>query len=157
MGARVSILIRPIGRVASTRKAPIDDGWDRVRSRILLDRRFPPSALRGLSAFSHVLVVFWMDRVDPGKVQRGLRRPRDNPRWPAVGVFAHRGKERPNPIGVTVCRILGIRGRVLRVAGLDAIEGTPVLDLKPWIRGFSARGAVREPRWAREIMRRYWQ
>jgi tRNA (adenine37-N6)-methyltransferase len=73
-----------------------------------------------------------------------------------VGIFAQRGKDRPNHIGATICRVLSVRGTVLEVAGLDAIDLTPVLDIKPVWRGFLPRGEVREPDWATELMREYW-
>ena len=72
------------------------------------------------------------------------------------GVFAQRAKGRPNRIGVTVCEILEVGGLTVKVRGLDAIDGTPVLDLKPLMAGFLPRGGVREPRWARELMAGYW-
>lgn len=149
--------MRPVGMVRSTRAAPTDDGWDAETARIELDaERFGPEALLGLDAFSHVEVLFVFDRVDEAGVQTGARHPRGNTAWPSVGIFAQRGKNRPNRIGVTICRLLGVEGTVLHLAGLDAIEGTPVLDIKPWIAGFGPRGAVREPDWAAELMRDYW-
>jgi len=73
-----------------------------------------------------------------------------------VGIFAQRGKNRPNRLGVSVCEITGVAGRNLHVRGLDAIDGTPVLDIKPVLSGFLPRGELREPAWAREIMKDYW-
>lgn len=90
------------------------------------------------------------------EVVPGSRHPRGNPNWPRVGIFAQRGKDRPNRLGVTVCRLLAIEGTVLKVKGLDAIDGTPVLDIKPYMQGFAPREAVREPSWAAELMRDYW-
>ena len=86
----------------------------------------------------------------------GARRPRGNPDWPLVGIFAQRGKNRPNRLGVTVCRIVSVEGLTLEVEGLDAIDGTPVLDIKPVMSGFQPRGDLREPDWARQIMAGYW-
>jgi tRNA-Thr(GGU) m(6)t(6)A37 methyltransferase TsaA len=152
-----TIVMRPVGVVRSTRATATDDFWDAETARIELDtERFGPEALRGLDAFSHVEIVFVFDRVDEAGVQTGARHPRGNPAWPSVGIFAQRGKNRPNRIGVTICRVLRVEGTVLHVAGLDAIEGTPVLDIKPWIAGFGPRGEVREPDWARELMQDYW-
>jgi tRNA (Thr-GGU) A37 N-methylase len=73
-----------------------------------------------------------------------------------VGIFARRGKDRPNRIGTTICRLLAVEGTKLRVEGLDAIDGTPVLDIKPYVSGFGPQGEVREPAWSREIMEEYW-
>jgi tRNA (Thr-GGU) A37 N-methylase len=84
------------------------------------------------------------------------RHPRGNADWPKVGIFAQRGKNRPNRLGVTVCSIIAVEGLDLVVEGLDAIDGTPVVDIKPVMRGFLPRGEVREPAWAAEIMAAYW-
>jgi tRNA (Thr-GGU) A37 N-methylase len=73
-----------------------------------------------------------------------------------IGIFAQRGKNRPNRTDVTVCKVVAVDGLNLEVEGLDAIDGTPVLDIKPYLTGFAPRGAVREPEWAGEIMREYW-
>ncbi len=87
----------PVGRVRSSRAEPIDDGWDCVEAVIDIDPvRFGPDALQGLDGFSHVHVVFVFDRVDPSSVEVGARRPRGNPSWPEVGIFAQRGKAEPN-------------------------------------------------------------
>ena len=73
-----------------------------------------------------------------------------------AGIFAQRAKNRPNRIGATVCRLLGVEGLSILVEGLDAIDGTPVLDIKPYMRGFAAQGTVRQPAWAEELMSAYW-
>jgi len=148
--------VKPIGKVRSSRGAVEDDHWDREEAFVELDERFTAEALMGLEAFSHVEVLYFMDRVEPGKVETGARHPRNNPNWPKVGIFAQRAKNRPNPIGVTVCRILRVEGRRLHVHGLDAVEGTPVLDVKPWVEEFGPRGEVRQPAWISELMRSYW-
>ena len=151
------ISLTPIGTVHSARDAAIDDDWDGVECRIELDgERFSPEALTGLDAFSHIDVIFCFDRVDEAAVNTGARHPRGRTDWPKVGIFAQRGKDRPNRLGLCVCQLLGIDGATLRVRGLDAIDGTPVLDIKPAMSGFAARGPFREPDWAREIMADYW-
>ena len=148
--------IESIGRVEATRKEAIDDDWGGMESTILLDPRFEEDALAGLESFSHVEVLFVFDRVDPAKIVSGARHPRNNKDWPAVGIFAQRGKNRPNRIGSTVCRVLRREGRRLVVAELDAIDGSPVIDLKPVMREFLPREAVRQPAWVGELMRAYW-
>ena len=74
----------------------------------------------------------------------------------AIGIFAQRGRGRPNRIGLSTCRLLGVDGTRVRVSGLDAIDGTPVLDIKPYMREFGPRGEVRQPHWADEIMGGYF-
>ena len=153
----MQISLSPIGVVHSSRSAVADDDWDREQAEIELDPRFDDEALAGLESFSHVEVIFYMDRVDPARVVSGARHPRNNPDWPAVGIFAQRGKNRPNQLGVTVCRVLEVRGRTLRVAGLDAVNGTPVLDIKPWVAEFGPRGELRQPEWMSALMLGYWR
>ncbi|MGA2485614.1 MAG: SAM-dependent methyltransferase [Roseiarcus sp.] len=148
--------LRPIGFVRGGRAEPIDDGWDAVTATIALTPEFGPEALAGLDGFSHVEVVFLFHRVAERAVVTDARRPRGRADWPKVGIFAQRGKDRPNRLGVTVCKLLGINGTTLNVAGLDAIDGTPILDIKPCMRGFLPRGDIREPDWARELMAGYW-
>lgn len=150
------VCLTPIAVVRGGRLAADDDEWGGVESTILLDERFPAAALTGLDEFSHVEVVFVFDRVDPATVQAGARRPRGNPAWPEVGIFAQRAKARPNRVGLTTCEIVAVEGREVRVRGLDAIDGTPVLDLKPFMEEFAPRSEVREPAWARELMQHYW-
>jgi tRNA-Thr(GGU) m(6)t(6)A37 methyltransferase TsaA len=148
----------PIGTVHSTRKDLADENWLREHASIDLDpAQFSPDALAGLSDFSHVEIVFFMDQTDPSKVERGARHPRDNSSWPRVGIFAQRGKDRPNHIGVTICRLKAVQGTTLVVEGLDALDGTPVLDIKPWLAEFGPRGATHEPTWVTELMHGYWE
>jgi len=146
---------RPIGVVRSTRSALVDDGWDAERASIELVAPYDERALRGLEEFSHVEVLYVLDRATFSE-DRVLRRPRGNPAWPEVGIFAQRAKDRPNPIGLCVCGLVGIRGSVLEVVGLDAVEGSPVLDLKPWVAEFGPRGPTSQPLWASELMSGYW-
>lgn len=152
----MTIVLETIGVVRSSRSAVVDDDWDRERARIELDVRFGPEAFAGLEAFSHVEVIFFMHLVEAEKIETGARRPRNNPEWPAVGIFAQRGKNRPNQIGTTICRVVRVDGRLLHVEGLDAVDGTPVLDIKPWVREFGPRGDVQQPSWMDVLMRRYW-
>jgi tRNA-Thr(GGU) m(6)t(6)A37 methyltransferase TsaA len=147
----------PIGHISSSRTEAIDDDWDSVSASITLDAaRFAPDALAGLDAFSHLEVVYLFDQVDPADVQTAARHPRGNHDWPKVGIFAQRAKMRPNRIGVTVCRLLAMNDLTLTVQGLDALDGTPVLDLKPYMVEFGPRGTVHQPDWSHELMAGYW-
>ncbi|HYD08454.1 MAG TPA: SAM-dependent methyltransferase [Acidimicrobiales bacterium] len=149
----------PIGHVRGGRAEVEDDEWGAVRARIELDLDVgvvTGDAVLGLEAFSHVEVLFVFDRVDPASVCRGARHPRDRADWPLVGILAQRAKDRPNRIGSTVCEVVAVGDGWLDVAGLDAVDGTPVLDVKPYLLGFAPRSAVREPAWATELMDGYW-
>ena len=151
-----ALRFEPVATVVGGRSEPVDDDWEGVEAIIRLDERFEPEALDGLEAFSHVEVVYVFDRVDPADVETGARHPRDNEAWPRVGIFAQRAKDRPNRIGVSICRLLRIEERDLHVAGLDAVDGTPVLDVKPVMAQFAPRGELRQPAWAHELMAGYW-
>ena len=149
------IPIRALGYVRGGRSSPEDDGWDGVEAKIELDpAQFGPEALDGLADFSHVEVLFHFHAGT--EEEKGARHPRGNAAWPKVGIFAQRGKDRPNRIGAAICALLSVSGTTLRVRGLDAIDGTPVIDIKPVMIGFLPRGDVREPPWAAELMRGYW-
>ncbi len=154
----VVIALESVGFVVGGRTEPIDDDWGAVEAVIRLDgARFGPDAVAGLEAFSHLVVVFQFHLVDPADVQSGARRPRGNPEWPAVGMFAQRARMRPNRLGVSTCRLTAVAGLDLHVRGLDAIEGSPVLDVKPFMREFEPPGAdVRQPTWSTELMRGYY-
>jgi tRNA (adenine37-N6)-methyltransferase len=152
-----AVTVTPIGHVRGGRREVVDDDWARVRAAIELDPdAVGPRATDGLETFSHLEVVFVFDRVDPTSVTTDARRPRGNPVWPEVGILAQRGKARPNRLGVSRCRLLDLHGLTLEVEGLDAVDGTPVLDVKPWMTGFAPQGEVVEPRWATELMVDYW-
>ena len=148
-------MVEPIGVVRGSRTEPADDGWDAESARIELLAPFDERALQGLASFSHCVVVFVFDRAAWDGVTMA-RRPRGNPDWPEVGIFAQRAKDRPNRLGVSVARVVAVEGAVVHVAGLDAVDGTPVVDLKPWMDGFGPRGAVTEPAWVADLMRGYW-
>src|SRR5579862_658407 len=97
-----NLTVRAIGFVRGGRTAPVDDAWDTVEANIKLDpTQFSADATAHLGDFSHIEVVFHFDQVGPGEVQTGARHPRDRKDWPKVGIFAQRGKGRPNRIGVT--------------------------------------------------------
>ncbi|MFI8350672.1 SAM-dependent methyltransferase [Streptomyces sp. NPDC085596] len=147
----------PVGQVVGGRAEVRDDAWGEVSAVIRLDgTRFGPEALAGLDSFSHVEIVYHFDRVPVERVETGARHPRGNTDWPLVGIFAQRGKNRPNRIGVSRCRLLRVDGLEVHVGGLDAVDGTPVLDIKPYMAEFGPRGATTQPGWATEIMRQYY-
>ena len=148
--------ISPIAYVRSTRRETVDDNWDAERATIILADGYGEEALAGLDGFSHVDILFLFDRVPLERIETGARHPRGRSDWPMVGIFAQRGKNRPNRIGLTTCRLLRISGRSLEVAGLDAIDGTPVIDIKPVMREFLPRGDISQPAWSQELMAGYW-
>lgn len=148
--------LQPIGFVTNARPAIEDDHWGNVVSTITLAETFTAEAWQGLEDFSHAEVIFLFDQVPDHKIETGARHPRNNPDWPKVGIFAQRGKNRPNRLGLTIVKIVKREGAELWVEGLDAINGTPVLDIKPVMHEFMPREAVYQPAWATELMTQYW-
>jgi len=148
--------MKAIGLVEAARVHAEDDYWGNEQACISLSAPFNAEALQGLADFSHVEVLFLFHQVEQSKIVFGARHPRNNPDWPAVGIFAQRGKNRPNRIGSTVCRVIRVAETKLFVGELDAIDGTPVLDIKPVMAEFLPRGEVRQPAWSHELMRLYW-
>jgi len=150
------IIVSPIGYVSSPRNDLSDDNWGDVESRIELCPEFGPEAFDGIEEFSHVEVVFFFDRIPEALIEYATRHPRGNSAWPKVGIFAQRGSYRPNRLAVSVARLVSRQGRQLDVRGLDAINGTPVLDIKPVMQEFLPAGEIRQPEWSHELMLRYW-
>lgn len=151
------IILQPIGKVQSPRKETIDDQWGDVISTIHLDpQQFTEEAIAGLDDFSHLEIVFYMHLVPQHKIQKTARHPRNRKDWPRVGIFAQRAKSRPNLIGVSRCRLLRVEGMVLTVQALDAVDGTPVLDIKPYMKEFGPKGDIKQPDWATEVMKEYY-
>jgi len=148
--------VTAIGTVASSRSEAIDDDWGDVTATITLAPPHDELSVAGLEGFSHVEVVFLFDRVDPAGVCLHARHPRGNPDWPEVGILAQRAKDRPNRIGLCTCELVAVDGLSIVVRGLDAIDGTPVLDVKPYMAEFGPRDEVRQPVWSHELMRGYW-
>jgi tRNA (adenine37-N6)-methyltransferase len=148
--------IEAIGHVVGGRASRLDDDWDNEVAVIRLADRFGPESLAGLDEFSHVEVVFRFHGIADDEVTTDARHPRNNPAWPKVGVFAQRASRRPNRLGVTVCHLVQVDGSHVHVRGLDAIDGTPVLDIKPVMAEFLPRDEIRQPAWSHELMRGYW-
>ena len=151
------IQLTPIGYIRSARREPVDDNWDAVECHFELAPEIDAEALRGIEEFSHVELVFQFHLVPESGVERGARHPRGNPDFPRVGIFAQRGKQRPNRLGVSVARLVHKEDRVLTLRGLDALDGSPVLDLKPVLHEFLPRGVIEQPAWTRVVMRNYWE
>lgn len=147
----------PIAQVIGGRTEPTDDYWGGTRSIIRIDStRFNANATAGLDEFSHLEIVFRFHLTDPSDLNLGARRARDNPDWPEVGIFGHRNMRRVNWLGVSRCRLVKVDALDLHVDELDAVDGTPVLDIKPWFREFGPRGTMRQAAWSTEMLTKYF-
>lgn len=148
--------VSAIASVKNGRREIEDDNWGDVVSIIELDPSLPEEALFEIESFSHAEIIYYFHLVEETKVEKGSRHPRNNVEWPKVGILSQRGKNRPNRLGATIVKILKREGRHIHVQGLDAIDGTPILDIKPVMREFLPREEVTQPDWATELMKHYW-
>ena len=149
------ITLRPIGFVSSLVTRRTDQDWGTVRSRIILEPEFA-GGLLGLEGFSHAIVVTYLHQASYQKEKHLRRRPRNLATMPEVGILAQRAKNRPNPIGVTAVEIVDTSRDYLEVKGLDAIDGTPVLDIKPYYPHFDRVEEPRVPEWVDRLMEGYF-
>jgi tRNA (adenine37-N6)-methyltransferase len=150
------ITFSPLGVVRNGITKMSTGNWAEAESKIELNADLAPG-LQGLADFSHIVVVFHLDQIPPfDKAKQLLRQPRGMEHLPPVGVFAQRTKFRPNPIGVTPARLLSIQGNVLIVTGLDAMDGTPVLDVKPFIPEFDSVENSKQADWVPAMLKGYF-
>lgn len=147
--------LKAIGTVHSPIKEGVDENWGEVVSQIDIREEFAPG-LRGLEAFSHISVIFLMHQASFNAADDLVRRPRGRADMPETGIFAQRAKHRPNPIGLTAVQLLNIEGNMLTVRGLDAIDGSPVLDIKPYFPAFDLVENATVPEWAGRLMEGYF-
>jgi tRNA-Thr(GGU) m(6)t(6)A37 methyltransferase TsaA len=142
--------IKTIGIVKNSVKEPKDDNLAKVVSEIIINKKYE-QALDQVDGFSHIIVIYWMNRVTSAKRLKLKVHPKRRKDLPLVGVFATRSPARPNPIGLTTARVLERSGNVLKVTGLDAIDGTPVLDIKPYIPGYDSPTRAKTPAWMKNL------
>ncbi len=146
--------INPIGKVKNQVTDRKDTSWGNDVSTIVLEKPYV-SGLKGLEAFSHAIILFWLDQARYDRDKHLQRRPRNRADMPLVGIFAQRGKDRPNRIGTTAVEILSVTEDTLTVRGLDAVDGTPVLDIKPYYPVYDKREAI-VPEWVDRLMEHYF-
>ncbi|GAA2255315.1 SAM-dependent methyltransferase [Kitasatospora cystarginea] len=156
MSPQQTIALPVIAHVVSPRSEVSDDYWGGVQSIIRLVPEMPLDTLEGLEDFSHLEVVFHFHLASPADVHLGARSPRNNPAWSPTGTFVHRNHRRPAQIGISHPRLIKVEGRDIHIEDLDAVNGTPVIDIAPYFLEFGPRGAVHEPAWPREMLQEYW-
>ena len=147
--------IEPIGYIWSPVKDAVDAGWGKVDSEIHVNDDLA-AGLKNIEDWSHVVVIFYMHEVSFDPSQDLVRRPRGLQEMPEIGIFAQRARHRPNGIGITAVKVLGVEGNVLRVRGLDAIDGTPVLDIKPYAPVYDGVYDPMVPMWFVQLMQGYF-
>ena len=151
----MEIIIRPVAKVINSRKEIMDDNWSDIISEIELLDDIPADSFTGIEAFSHLEIIFYFDKIDASKMSFASH-PRGNTKYPFTGIFAQRKKDRPNAIGLTTVELLSHNGKKLMVKNLDAINGTPIIDIKPVLKEFMPQGNIRQPEWTHHLMKKYW-
>jgi tRNA-Thr(GGU) m(6)t(6)A37 methyltransferase TsaA len=149
------ITLEPIAFVRNNRHEKVDDNWSEIISEIELIDSLPIESFDGIETFSHLEIIYYLDKAT--KTIIGSEHPRENSNLPKVGIFAQRKKDRPNHIGLTIVNLIKKEGRKLTVTHLDAIDGTPVLDIKPVYQEYLPNGEIKQPEWTREMMKDYWK
>lgn len=148
------IIMNPIGYVRNDVQNRKDVSWGEDVSTIVLNEEYH-SGLKGLENFTHVIILYYLDKAAYQKEKHLQRRPQNREDMPLVGIFSQRGKDRPNQIGMTSVRIVSVDGAALTVKGLDAIDGTPVLDIKPYYPVYDKKDA-KVPEWVDRLMAHYF-
>lgn len=142
----MEINLTPIGLIKNAVTEPKQEGWQTITSEIIVNEDFR-DALTGIDEFSHIIVIYWLHKTPASERLITKVHPKRNPNLPLVGVFATRSPARPNPIGIATVKLLEHRDNILKVIGLDAVDGTPVLDIKPHIPGSDSPAETRIPDW----------
>lgn len=149
-----NLTLKPIGFVKNVRANKSDKNWGEVESIIELTSDFSSESLDGIESFSHLEILYIFNKSN--KVFVGSEHPRGDKRYPKVGIFAQRKKDRPNHIGATIVNLIRKEDMRLIVSNLDAINGTPILDIKPVFREYMPKGEIKQPDWVKELMKDYW-
>ncbi len=141
------INLKPIGFVKNNVKEPRFGNFAGEITEIIVDEKFT-EALNGIDDYSHVIIVYMMDRVKKHVI---THRPQGNPNVPIVGIFACRCPERPNPIAITTVRLIEHKGNRIKVKGLDILDGTPIIDIKPYWPQYDKVEDGRIPDWVNKL------
>ena len=151
----MEIKLNPIAIIRNSRIQPMDDFWGEIISEIELSEYIPTEAFDNISDFSHLEIIYYFSQVEIKDIVYNGK-PRGNSGYPNVGIFGQRKKDRPNLIGLYTVELIEHTDRILKVKYLDAINGTPVLDIKPVFKEFQPKGEIRQPEWVGDLMRNYW-
>ncbi len=148
--------IKSIAEVINNRNDLSDDFWGDIISEIKLSDEYSQESFLGIEDFSHLEIFFVFDKDINNKIVSGSEHPRENKEWPKVGIFAQRKKNRPNFIGSTIVELIKKEGKSIFVKHLDAINKTPIIDIKPVMKEFLPTNII-QPQWSVELMKDYWK
>lgn len=152
----MNITLQPVAYVRNSRTNITDDYWEPVIAEIELAGHIPTASLDGITGFSHLEIIYYFNQVTNEEIVFSGR-PRGNPDYPVMGIFGQRKKDRPNKIGLATVELLAHNDRVITVKFLDAINGTPVLDIKPVFKEFQPQSEIKQPAWVAGLMNNYWR
>ncbi len=151
----MDLKIVEIGYVENDVSEQTDLKWGNIKSKIKLANEYV-GGLTGLENFSHAIILTYLHEAKFIQEKHLERRPRNLPDMPLIGIFSQRAKDRPNPIGLTSVKIIEVLADTLLVEGLDAINGTPVLDIKPYYPQYDKVGNAIIPEWVNRLMENYF-
>ena len=151
----MEIKLQSIATVKNSRTEPIDDDWETIIAEIELSSHIPTEAFDNISDFSHLEIIYYLDKVKEQNIIFSGH-PRGNPSYPSIGIFAQRKKDRPNTIGLATVELLEHNDRTIKVKFLDAINGTPILDIKPVFKEYEPKSEIKQPIWVADLMKNYW-
>ena len=149
------MLINPIGYVKSEVIEQKDHDWSSTISHIIITPEYA-EGLSGLSEFSHIIVIYHLHQAEFNPARDLIRRPQGRENMPMIGIFAQRAKNRPNPIGITAVKLLAVENNIITVEALDAIDETPILDIKPYYPQYDLKDNVIVPQWVNILMEQYF-
>lgn len=153
-----NITIHPVAYVKNERKDPlIDNFWGEMVSEIELVNTIPAEALNGLEKVSHLEIIYFLHEIKSDHRIEYLSKPLENKNLPKTGIFAQRKKIRPNFLGSTIVKLLTRVDNKIYVQNLDAINGTPVIDIKPVYKEFLPKEKIEQPSWVSNLMLDYWE
>ncbi len=147
--------VKPIGIVLNPRTDVIDDDWECITSTIIINDDIPSSSLIGIEDFSHLEIIYLFNKVVTTEI-KWVTYPRGNKNYPLRGIFAQRKKERPNLLGLSTVELIEVKENTLKVKYLDAINGTPILDIKPVFKEFEPKTRLKQAEWVNDLMKNYW-
>ncbi|MDP3998493.1 MAG: tRNA (N6-threonylcarbamoyladenosine(37)-N6)-methyltransferase TrmO [bacterium] len=148
VGKNGVIQIKPLGRAKNRIRQPMLPGWKDVITEIVIDKNYA-KGLDGIEDYSHVSVIYWMDKEGECHLRH---HPQNREDVPYVGVFACRCPQRPNPIAISTVPLLQRRGNTIKVKGLDIVDGTPILDIKPYTPQYDLVKKAKVPPWVKNLV-----
>jgi len=140
-------IIEPAAFVKNNRADTNDDFWGEIISDIVISNKLSPECIQEIQEFSHLEIIFYFHLADLAKVNVTSSYTRNIKKFPKVGIFAQRKKARPYLLGSTIVKLIDVKGNTLTVSGLEAVNGTPVIDIKPVFKEFMPDEEIVQPEW----------